>query len=197
MMFLRILTIVLMIFGLTACAEIVSNVLHSERQKTEKPPSIFDSGLETMGFYGRYVIQLSQAERVYECRKLNNAHAVDPNSIGVRLHLAYVTSLTPECGGSQKAMELLDAAQNQTKNPALAGSLQYQLQLLQQINTQLERNSKLQDQVSTLEKQNESLKNKLKLKDAELEELEKLRAKLDALKSIEKTFHQRNGSGRK
>ncbi len=196
MIFLRILITILMVFGLTACMEIATHGFHTERQKTEKLPSIFDYDLETMGLYGYYLVRLSQAERVDECRKLNDVHAADPNSIGALLHLAYVMALTPECGGSQKAMNILRGAKVQTKNQALAGSMQYQIKLFQQINTALESNSTIQDQVTTLEQKNESLRNKLKQKNVDLKELEQLRAKLDALKSIEKTFHQRNGGGR-
>jgi|GEM_PF-1663807 len=198
MNFLRILIIGLMIFGLTACAEIMSNVRrHFERQKIEESASIFGSDLDAMGLYGHHVIKLSEAERVYECYKLDDAHDADPDSIDVSLHLAYLMALTPQCGGSHKAMDILNAVQNQIENQALIGSLQYQMQLLQQINKGLESNSAIQVQMRNLKRKYKALKNKLKQKNAELEELEKLRAKLDALKSIEKTFHQRNGSSGK
>jgi len=167
--------------------------MQSQAKTPQKSSSIFDFDLDTLGGYNLHLSKISQLARIAECDKLNTVNGVDSSNIGVRLHLAYVTSLTPECGGPQKALEIFELTSPNVTNRALSGFLSYQSELLKQINTESEQKSKHEEELNELEQRTQSLKTKLKQKDTELEEL---RAKLDALKSIEKTFHQRNGGSR-
>ena len=189
----RILVILLIALSTAACTHLLPAAMQSEVKTPQKSSSIFDYDLDTLGDYNLYLSRISRLARIAECDKLNTISGVDTNNIGVRLHLAYVTSLTPECGGTQKALEIFEVTRPNVTDKALSGFIYYQSELLQRIDTELEQNSIHQDKLGEVERQNQLLKTKLNQKDTELDEL---RAKLDALKSIEKTFHQRNGGSR-
>ncbi len=189
----RILVMLSIVLSAIACSRLWPAAMQSQAKTPQKSSSIFDFDLDTLGGYNLHLSKISQLARIAECDKLNTVNGVDSSNIGVRLHLAYVTSLTPECGGPQKALEIFELTSPNVTNRALSGFLSYQSELLKQINTESEQKSKHEEELNELEQRTQSLKTKLKQKDTELEEL---RAKLDALKSIEKTFHQRNGGSR-
>lgn len=190
---LRIVVAVWLVMVVSGCTRYLPIGLPAQETIPRKSSSIFDFDLDTLGEYNLHLAGLPPSDRIDECAKLTTIHTVDKKSIGVLLHLAYVTALTPECGGTQKAVEIFESVQSIVKDSALLGFLGHQTKLLQDINSQSEQISKQKDLLDQSQKQTQLFKNKLKQKDTELAEL---RAKLDALKSIEKTFHQRNGGSR-
>lgn len=174
----------------TACNYLIPKSTHPPVDEIVGPPSFINYDLKTMALYSGYVAKLTSFERVIECDKLVSGEAGDTSSIGIRLHTAFVMILTPECGGPEKAIKILESTQQKIINKkALTGLLAFQTNLAA---TLRDNQINLQDIESTLGKtkrKNSRLKNKLTAKDAELKQLE---ATLDALKRIEKTFHQRN-----
>lgn len=88
-----------------------------------------------------------------------------------RLELAYAVAVTPGCGSSGEAIELLESAKKEVKEPRLKGIVDYQLLLLKRLQG-----------VSNYALQLKSKESRSR------EEAKVLKQKLDAIKSIEKAL---------
>ena len=155
-------------------------------------PDYRSSDVRAIVLYAGYVGGLSDNERVAECEKLMQGEIGSPNSLSLQLHLGWVMMLTPACGGPEKAVPMLKSIRDRVLQPELRNLITYQVAFAQGLIVLSEQNRTLKDQVEGLEVQETTLQKRLKANDNELAQL---KATLDALKQIEKTFHQRNESG--
>ncbi|MCI0653066.1 MAG: hypothetical protein L0Y39_01115 [Methylococcaceae bacterium] len=153
------------------------------------PPDYRHFDLATMTHYAGYVAGLSAVERITECNKLIRGEEGDSNSLSIRFHIAFVMLLTAECGGPEQALPIFESIRGQALQNDLRSLVAYQVALASRLIEHSGQNEILQQQIGSLNRKAELLNQRLKTKNSELEELE---TTLDALKKIEKTFHQRS-----
>lgn len=155
----------------------------------------FDYGLDDMNtvvLYGGFIAGLTESERVNECEQLMGGEKGDVNSLSIQLRTALVMVLTPECGGPKKALLILETIRERVLAPELRSLVRYQVMLANWMIETAQQTENLQQEIKTVVSSAASLKKELQLRD---DELVQLKATLNALKEIEKTFHQRNESG--
>lgn len=173
-----------------ACTYVVPKVVPQPQKQSEGPPGSVKYDLRTLALYSGFVAGLTAEERETECMKLVRGEAGDPASIGVRLHTALVMQITPQCGGPEKAIPLFEGARKRlSSDPPLSAYLAYQSHLAWTLVEEKQKKTVDQDALNRATSRNTRLKNQLAARDAELKQL---KATLDALKRIEKTFHQRD-----
>ena len=155
-------------------------------------PDYAASDVREIVAYAGYVGGLSDVERVAECNKLLHAEMGKPNSVSLQLHLAWIMMLTPACGGPEKAAPMLESMRDRVLQPGVRNLVRYQVAFAHGLIALSEQNQTLEARVEDLEEKKTALQKRLKANDNERAQL---KATLDALKKIEKTFHQRNESG--
>lgn len=156
------------------------------------PPDYRRYDLTTMTHYGDYVAGLSPSERVTECNKLISGGEGDSKNQSIRLHIAFIMMLSAECGGPEQALPIFESMRDQVLQNEMRSLVRYQVALAYRLIEHSEQSEVLLQQIARLKTKSASLNKRLKAKN---DELEQLRATLDALKKIEKIFHQRDESG--
>jgi hypothetical protein len=188
----RIFVLVLISVLPGGCLHSVPNNENSIQTAFVGPFDYLQDDLRAITLYAGYIAGLSTIERVTECNRLIRGEAGSVTSVPVRLHTALIMMLTPECGGPQKALLIFESINDRVLQKELRSLVRYQIALANWLIRRSEQSEFLEKQIGTLETNTEILKQELKTKDTELDQL---KATLDALKEIEKTFHQRNESG--
>lgn len=188
----QVLFIILVLLLQGACSYLVPQEKKPVPVEVAGPPDFLQYDLKTIALFSGYIAGLSSFERVIECDKLLSGEAGDISSFSIRLHTALVTMLTPECGGPEKALVIFESMKDKVSQKELKSLVRFQTALANRLIARSERSEILKQQIDSLTKKNEVLKKQLKTKENELEQL---KATLDALKQIEKTFHQRNEVG--
>ncbi len=154
-----------------------------------------DDGLDdirTISLYGGYFAGLSALDRVAECGRLIRGEAGNITGVSIQIRTALAMMLTPECGGPEKAVLILESVRKRLLQTEIRNLVRYELALANQLVKQAEQSEVLEKELAELGTNAAILKQELKLKD---QELQQLKAKLNALKEIEKTFHQRDELG--
>lgn len=188
----RLLIIILLMMFQGGCAYLMPKEKKPIQAEMTGPPEFLQYDLKTIALFSGYIAGLSSFERVIECDKLLSGEAGDISSFSIRLHTALVMMLTPECGGPEKALLIYESLQDKVSQKELKSLVRFQSALANRLIARSERSEILKQQINSLTKKNDLLKKQLKAKENELGQL---KATLDALKQIEKTFHQRNEVG--
>ena len=191
MMVLRALFLVFVFTSQIGCVKLIPEPKKPSVQRVEEPHGYSAYDIRTMARYAGYLAGLSSSGLVTECNYLISDETRYPESIGVRLHTAFVMILTPPCGGPTKAWAILQSVQKHITDRDLLSLLQYQAALANNLIVESERGYRFEENVNGLLKKNADLQTEI---DQTETQLKQLKATLDALKKIEKTFHQRNGS---
>ena len=185
---------------LLVLVSILSSACVYEIPRKAKPAPMVDTGLPDyrrhdlgeMASYSGYIGGLSGHERLAECKKLLSGDVGDPNSTSLQLHAAWIMMLTPECGGPEKAVLILGPLRDRDLPSDLKNLVRYQVSFAYRMIAVAEQRQNLQTRINDLEVKEAALQKRLKENDNELSQL---KATLEALKKIEKSFHQRNESG--
>ncbi|MGR9105515.1 MAG: hypothetical protein ACU843_01150 [Gammaproteobacteria bacterium] len=189
MTILRISVIVSAAILAGGCVNLSPRVEKPPRNPVSEPHEYRRLELESVTLYGGYIAGLSGSERLAECKRLMHGEVGNPEDLSIRLHTAMIMTLTPECGGPETALPILESLRSEVLPPELRSLVKYQLVLASDLVVRAEKSGDLEKQIERQEIDIESLKNRLHAKDNELLQL---KATLDALKKIEKTFHKRN-----
>lgn len=135
-----------------------------------------DTALDELRTYSNYFNGLTATEQSRECKHLAQTLKVDDNVLN-RMRIVLALSLASECGKPVEAIEFLKPILDQEKEESLSmWFAAYQMALLERIQRQ-------EEQLDTLQT---DLKSAITGK-------RKLKKKLEALKSIEKSINERKG----
>ncbi len=153
---------------------------------SQKPNYALYAFPELLGYLG-YLAQLQPSQRQAECEKLQRFNVEAP-SLGVRLHLAIALLLVPDCSGdAQQALQLFTAESARAHDLQTRSLLAYLTALAQR---QYELDRHCAELTRKLERQwrqaKQSLNRRLQTCN---EELKDTRAKLEALKAIERSLN--------
>lgn len=150
------------------------------------------SDLKSVTEYAGYVAGLTGSERKLECNRLIQGEEGDLNSVSIRLHIVLVMILSPECGGMERALMILVSIRDRELPVETSPLFKYLAMLANDLIAGPDQNEILEQKIDTLETKADSLEKRLKKKD---KKLDRLQGTLEALKQIEKSFHQRDEFG--
>jgi hypothetical protein len=192
MKFFQLSFIVLLVVSLGGCLSSVGNGRGETQTVAFEPLDQSLDDVRTISLYGGFVAGLSAVDRVAECGRLSRGEAGDTSSVEIQIRTAMAMMLAPECGGPQKAVWILESVRERVFQTELKNLVAYELALADHMAKQAEKRQVLEKKIAALGTDAAVLKKELKIKD---QELQQLKATLNALKEIEKTFHQRDESG--
>lgn len=135
--------------------------------------------------YLGYLEQLPPLQRQAECRWLKQYNDIDSN-LGVRIHLAFSLLVTPDCGETQMAVQLLELAGQSVDDDKLKHFLSYQSELAQRLFTESNHGGELVNKLDRWKDRNQLLVEQLQSCNAELKDV---KTKLEALKAIEESLN--------
>ncbi|MDD2769744.1 MAG: surface-like protein [Methylococcus sp.] len=139
--------------------------------------------------YSEDLAKMTPAERVPECQQVDRMQLSNPR-MGYRLHLLLAQMVTDGCGEAAATLQNINAVPNEIGDAKVRSWLGYLGELVSRAKKQADEKAELDKQLKTAQTGKHKVHKDVKAKDSKIQnlesEVEELRNKLNALKSIER-----------
>jgi hypothetical protein len=146
------------------------------------------TGLDELVRYGEDLSKMTSAERLPECQQVDRMQLSNPR-MGYRLHLLLAQMVTDGCGEAAATLQNIKAVPNEIEDAKVRAWLAYLGELVARAKKQADEKAELDKQLKTAQTGKHKVRKDVKAKDSKIQnlenEVEELRTKLNALKSIE------------
>jgi hypothetical protein len=167
--------------------------LWQEPKKPEQPPTVQPrdysaTDLDSLIRYGEDLTKMTPPERLVECQQVDRMQLSNPR-MGYRLHLVLGQMLLDDCGDPGTTLQNINAVTNEITDNRVRSWLVYVGELISRDRKEAATSAELEKQLKVVQSGKHKVHKDVKVRDNKIQtlenEVEELRSKLNALKSIE------------